>query len=88
MEQLSWLLKGCGISLPIEMVDYADLIHMSNVIVYRLITTVPSSGTPHYLNDKTYDIARSFISHIFHDINIMKILYLMLNPPSIWVQIK
>ena len=31
MEQLSWLLKGCGISLPIEMVDYADLIHMSNV---------------------------------------------------------
>ena len=31
MEQLSWLLKGCGISLPIEMVEYADLIHMSNV---------------------------------------------------------
>ena len=31
MEQLSWLLKGCGISLPIEMVDYADLIHLSDV---------------------------------------------------------
>ena len=31
MEQLSWLLKGCGISLPIEMVDFADLIHLSDV---------------------------------------------------------
>ena len=31
MEQLSWLLKGCGISLPIEMVDFSDLIHLSDV---------------------------------------------------------
>ena len=31
LEQLSWLLKGCGISLPMGYVDYNDLQYMSSI---------------------------------------------------------
>ena len=50
LEQLSWLLKGCGISLPIGFVDYSDLQYMSNVTfndftnVCRIIDPEDQSG--------------------------------------------
>ena len=50
LEQLSWLLKGCGISLPMGFVEYNDLKYMSHIgfhdfnKAYNLIDPVEQDG--------------------------------------------